>query len=159
MWETPSSLQHVATLPNPQHLYLDSLCSLLPNWSGHPQFHIYKNWRWFKQHAIQLKHNTNIYKTINSNTNMAPGLGSPEVEISSSHPSWPLSAPGCATRQSMPGCWFWLLVWHMRLSALISRYISWIHLWIRHISLMPSPHRKPCLAIFTVLSENERLFN
>ena len=90
---------------------------------------------------------------------MHPCLGSPEVEISTSHPSWLLSASGCATRQSMPGCWFWLLVWHMRLSALIIRYISWIHLWIRHISLMPSPHRKPCLAICTVLSQNERLFN
>ena len=60
-YKTPSSLQHVATLPNPQHLYLDSLYSPLPNWSGHPQFNIYNNWCRFKQHAIKLQHSTNIY--------------------------------------------------------------------------------------------------
>ena len=76
-YQTPSSLQHVATLPNPQHLYLDSLYSPLPNWSGHPQFHIYKNWCRFKQHASKLQHNTNIYKTINSDANLHPCLGSP----------------------------------------------------------------------------------
>ena len=118
--------QHATALPNPQHLFLDSLYSHLPNWSGHPQFHIYKNL--FKQHAIQLKHNTTIYKTINSGANMHPSLGSPEVEISVSHPSWLLSASGCATRHGMHGCLFWLWTWHMRLCARISRYISWIHL-------------------------------
>ena len=98
-------------------------------------------------------------KTINSGANLHPCLGSPKVKISSSHPSWLLSVTGCATRYGMPGCLFWLLACYMRLCALISRYISCIHLGIRHISRMPSPHRKPCLAISTVLSQNERLFN
>ena len=120
--------QHITTLPNPQNHYLDSLYSPLPNWNGHPQFHIYKNWCRFNQHASKLQHNTNIYKTINSGANMHPCLGSPEAEISISPPSWLLSASGCATRHGMRGCLFWLWTWHMRLCVLISRYISWIHL-------------------------------
>ena len=89
---------------------------------------------------------------------MHPRLCLSQLKISSSHPGWLLPTSGCTMRHNTMVGWLRFLVWNMRLCVLICRSVSWIHLRIRHISLMPSPHRKSCLTTYTAISQNERLF-